>query len=105
MSYISACTSQVPIVSSGIEGKGRGVFARQPLQPRLASLPKSAPVLILFGDHDWLRPAGNGAEAFADAARASGVKSVTLETTEKAGHHLYLDNPDSFNAAVNRLFK
>eukprot|EP00729_Bicosta_minor_P014824 gene14824-11558_t len=60
-------------------------------------------MLTLFGDSDWLRPHNQGADKFVAACRNAGVGQSTLETTANAGHHLYMDNAASFNAAVSRL--
>ena len=84
-----------------------GVFAREPLLARVGDLPKGAPLLILFGDRDWIRPPAGGAEAFVAGVRAVVGRSgpCTLATIPCAGHHLYLDNAPHFNATVNGLHK
>ncbi len=93
----------VPIFAPAAGAAGRGgVFARQPIQPRVHLLPMDAPVLVLFGDADWLRPPADGAEAFVEAARHAGC-SAYLRTIPNAGHHLYLDNSSVFNGLVNQL--
>lgn len=89
--------------------RDRGVFARQPLSPRAVDLAGAGPLLVLFGDRDWLRPPGDGAERFVEAAQAAGVGAgvggARLATTPDAGHHLYLDNAPHFNRAVNELHR
>ena len=96
--------SQVPVYAPGVGAKGRGgVFARRPLLPRLAGLrglgspgssgpggdggePSEAPLLVLFGDHDWLRPPGSGAEDFAAAAReVAGISHARFEVICRDG--------------------
>ena len=88
--------------TAGVAGRG-GVFARDPIEPRVHALPIDAPTLVLFGDTDWLRPPGDGAERFVEAAHGAGCSRIRLETVPNAGHHLYLDNSAAFNSMVNRL--
>ena len=75
-----------------------GVYARRPV----GKLPRDVPVSVLFGDNDWLRPHNSGAERFVAAANGAGVQA-TLGTTDRAGHHLYMDNSESFNRVVTQL--
>ena len=83
-----------------------GVYARQPLQPFVGRWP-DVPVLILFGDNDWLKPFGDAADLFMAAVDASRSREQPQQSaliiTPHAGHHLYMDNAAHFNAAVNRL--
>ena len=94
-----------PVFNAG--QRNNGVFARQPLISRAIDLALVGPLLVLYGDQDWLRPPGNGADLFVEAARAAGVGAgvggAQLSTTPGAGHHLYLDNAMHFNQAVNEL--
>lgn len=71
------------------------------------------PVVFMYGDSDWMDVAGGFASEEKIKAR---VERVLLEGTEderrdengsakvivvsKAGHHLYLDNPDEFNRYI-----
>lgn len=69
-----------------------GVYARRPLGPALAQLDK-IPTTILFGSDDWM--------AHPDvAAIVDCLPHVKLHTIRGAGHHLYMDNPPQFQAAV-----
>ena len=128
----------VPVVSSS-RTSGSGVFARDPIEPRIGDLPPSPrllggrgdvatltprasgttttsssnnsgkgsdstpPVLVMFGDHDWLCPPPDDLVRFMTAAKAAG-KSIQFGVVPNAGHHLYLDNSPHFNEMVNRLF-
>lgn len=75
-----------------------GVYARRPLHPLIPGLGvHGIPVLLLFGDHDWmLYP-----ELQRDAAlwRARGT-DLQLRVLPSAGHHLYFDNAPAFNQAI-----
>ena len=55
--------------------------------------PLRAPLTLLYGEHDWMC-ARTGART-AQALRAAGVDAACI-VTPAAGHHLYLDNPESF---------
>jgi pimeloyl-ACP methyl ester carboxylesterase len=54
------------------------------------------PVLLLYGDHDWSRPA----EREADAAAIPGAR---LRVVPGAGHFLSLDAPEALVAAVREI--
>jgi cardiolipin-specific phospholipase len=71
------------------------VYARQPLEDSLKGM--TSPVLMIFGDHDWLRYPT--AEETIQQWRQCGVKAK-LEILSNAGHHLYLDNSLDFNRLV-----
>ncbi|ORY87920.1 Alpha/Beta hydrolase protein, partial [Protomyces lactucae-debilis] len=71
-----------------------GAFARSPL---MQVIPTKMPVLMLYGDRDWMDEAG-GREA-AKLANAKGG-SVEVVQISDAGHHCYLDNPVEFNQVV-----
>jgi hypothetical protein len=95
-----------------------GAWAHHPIGPRLVDSAKRAtlaqrepgslnpgesvgyggPVTFLYGgSHDWMSaPAG---AAVAASLRSLGIKSRCFAVPE-SGHHLYLENPDIFNAIV-----
>ena len=56
------------------------------------------PILMLFGDHDWL--SFPGVEAFVQKCRGRGM-TMDYKVIPQAGHHLYLDNSDAFHSAVD----
>ena len=55
------------------------------------------PVLILYGDNDWLR--FPEVKSYVQSLRNSGV-DVRLSTVREAGHHLYLDNPVQYHEEI-----
>jgi pimeloyl-ACP methyl ester carboxylesterase len=73
-----------------------GVFARLPLEDELCKL--KVPILLLYGDNDWLYYAG--AENSVKKWKDSGVPAAALGIVSNAGHHLYLDNSKEFNRAL-----
>jgi cardiolipin-specific phospholipase len=52
------------------------------------------PVTFIYGTHDWMD--FRGALTVVDKIK-NGCKIVLIEN---AGHHLYLDNPEAFNASL-----
>ena len=72
-----------------------GVYAREPLEQDLCRL--TVPVLVMFGDHDWL--AYPGVDKSIALWRKNGVKSDHV-VIPQAGHHLYNDNSPVFNNAI-----
>lgn len=78
--------------------------ARPPATKTAATGTTTIPLLVLFGDSDWLRPPKEERARFVALAEAAG-KPVDLEVVPGAGHHLYLDNAPHFNRRVNGLHK
>jgi pimeloyl-ACP methyl ester carboxylesterase len=98
------------------------IYAREPLSKKLHELPKTIPVLVLFGDDDWIyNPAevinqnikdlqtGSGSSTLCapSASTSSPVNTptnegidITLQIIPNAGHHLYLDNAKDFNDSM-----
>lgn len=100
-----------------------GAYARNPLINRIDQVGRGEvangkretgfPVVLMYGDSDWMDVAGGYASEEKIKAR---VEKALMEGTEeekrnengsarvvvvrKAGHHLYLDNPDEFNEYV-----
>ena len=79
----------------GVDPLGPKLVARANLHARL----RQAVHLIYGGPEDWM-DASHGIPVVA-ALRAAGV-SAEHTVIEEAGHHVMLDNPDEFNAAVLR---
>ncbi|KAK4134729.1 alpha/beta-hydrolase [Trichocladium antarcticum] len=71
------------------------------------------PIVFMYGENDWMDVAGGYAAAEkvkqravkallhgSDAERQNEAGSAKVVVVRKAGHHLYLDNPDEFNELV-----
>lgn len=72
-----------------------GAYARSHL---LNVIPTRVPVLMLYGDRDWMdEGAGQKAAEIANKKPGGDVKVMQISD---AGHHCYLDNPGEFNQVV-----
>lgn len=85
-------TASTGSVSTGITV---GVFARQPLHADIASI--KVPILLMYGDNDWLRYADLERDAVYWKSQGADMK---LDIVSSAGHHLYLDNPLEFHSKL-----
>lgn len=104
-----------------------GGVGRQPLpssQPSLSTnreltestakaVENGIPVVLMYGENDWMDVTGGyAAKDKIDAAREKALEGKTAEEDKedqggakvviikKAGHHVYLDNPDHFNEVM-----
>jgi cardiolipin-specific phospholipase len=94
---------------------------RQVIKPATATEPAvretGIPVVFMYGENDWMDVAGGYAaeEKIKQRARKALLDENTSEeekrrengsakvlVVSKAGHHLYLDNPDEFNYLVRK---
>lgn len=90
---------------------------RQVLQPATETAPAvretGIPVVFLYGENDWMDVAGGyAAQEKLKQRRARALRDATEDerrrengsakviVVRKAGHNLYLDNPDEFNEVV-----
>lgn len=97
-----------------IQGVGRQVIS----QPEEGSTPvkeTGIPIVFMYGEKDWMDAAGGLAAE--EKLKQTKVKAILHGTDEekrrengsakvviipKAGHHLYLDNPDDFNDVIRK---
>jgi pimeloyl-ACP methyl ester carboxylesterase len=77
-----------------------GAYARRPLMDKLPLLDSRLNVLFLYGDRDWMD--ASAGERVAEKMRAAGQpdRDIRIAKVSGAGHHLYFDNVDDFDAAV-----
>ena len=109
-----------------------GAYARRPVINRIAQVGRQPlseamaaatgvqketgiPVVFMYGENDWMDVEGGlAAEKKLNEAKMEALKtgtdaekraengSVRVLVVPKAGHHLYLDNPDAFNDELNK---
>ena len=102
-----------------------GAFARSPLIRRIQGVgrqtfpngepEKGIPVVLMYGENDWMDVKGGyAAKKKLDAERAKALNGKSeaekakdegdtkVLLVKKAGHHLYLDNPDEFNELIKK---
>ncbi|KPI34828.1 putative cardiolipin-specific deacylase, mitochondrial [Cyphellophora attinorum] len=102
-----------------------GAFARSPLIHRIGrvgrgTLPDGSneggvPVVLMYGENDWMDVKGGyAAKKLLDKAREKALQGKTeaekredqggakVVIVKGAGHHVYLDSPDEFNAIMKR---
>lgn len=91
------------LLEPGMSPEIAGVFAREPLEPLFQDFCQNnnndgaMSWKVLFGDHDWMRPNEPSARQAMQHISGSNVSIIP-----QAGHHLYLDNSDSF---VNHILQ
>lgn len=57
----------------------------------------------IYGDNDWMNK--NGGEYIYQQIKTKNEKITQFKVVEKAGHHIYLDNPQTFNQIVIDFLK
>jgi pimeloyl-ACP methyl ester carboxylesterase len=70
-----------------------------PDRSSLSSVNPSIPLLLMYGDSDWL--SFPGARKFADVLKGDLGTEVTFATIRNAGHHLYMDNAGQFHSTID----
>lgn len=133
----SASSSETPSPQSSTKAvipakSSTFIYAREPLVDRLHELPKSLPVLVLFGDNDWLynpmdvinrdvrnlrmgkRPESSEISSAFNSYSTELLKEdlpnnrgidITLQVIPDAGHHIYLDNAKGFAHSITSWLK
>ncbi|CAB9507122.1 Cardiolipin-specific deacylase [Seminavis robusta] len=94
------------LLEPGMSPDIAGVFAREPLEPLFQEYAQRQHTRqesklhwkVLYGDHDWMRPnepsARKALSYLSQQSNSNDVASISI--VPNAGHHLYLDNAESF---------
>ena len=105
--YAKRIKSKDPLEPDSIKVSG-SVYAREPLLEDLAkclkqssSHKKVVPLLIQFGDNDWL--SYENVESDINYLKNHHGIEAQLDIIKSAGHHLYLENPTDFSASLSNL--
>ncbi|KAJ5601297.1 hypothetical protein N7510_010831 [Penicillium lagena] len=110
----SCCTKSRPSTSHSTAPSSDTAPAEQPPSPPApAQRERGIPVVLMYGDHDWMDVEGGHAaaarleeekqRALADATpeeRRNDSGSAKVIVIKRAGHHLYLDGWEEFNRVV-----
>ncbi|WVN87047.1 uncharacterized protein L203_102223 [Cryptococcus depauperatus CBS 7841] len=78
-----------------------GAYARIPILDRINQL--KIPVTFMYGDNDWMDVQGGYDSA--QALLKAGNPRCAVHVVPKAGHHLYLDNPEVSNKLFDEAIK
>ncbi|WWC65600.1 uncharacterized protein I303_108220 [Kwoniella dejecticola CBS 10117] len=78
-----------------------GAYARIPIVDRINRL--KVPVTFMYGDNDWMDV--DGGHASVKALKEAGNLNARCHVVPKAGHHLYLDNPEYTNKLIEQAIK
>ncbi|CAH0550804.1 unnamed protein product [Brassicogethes aeneus] len=96
LEYIYQCNSQKPSGETAFHSMMKGFgWAKNPMVNRVKDLNKTIPMTIIYGANSWI-------------SKESGVKImedrpdslVEIKVVPQAGHHLYVDEPETFNFMV-----
>ncbi|XP_029436190.1 protein ABHD4 [Rhinatrema bivittatum] len=94
--YIYHCNAQTPSGESAFKTMmERFGWARRPMMSRIHLIPKGLPITFVYGAESWIDPSTG--EKTKRERPGSYVKTVAITG---ASHHVYADQPHSFNAVV-----
>lgn len=97
--YIYHCNAQNPSGEVGFKAMtDESGWAKNPMLSRLSSLHWKVPITFVYGSRSWTnRQPGL-------QIKYSRLNSfVDVQVIEGAGHHVYADKPEQFNALINRV--
>ncbi|KAK1923840.1 Alpha/Beta hydrolase protein [Papiliotrema laurentii] len=78
-----------------------GAYARIPIVDRINKV--KVPVTFMYGDNDWMDV--DGGHASVAELKKAGNHQGQVHVVPKAGHHLYLDNPEVTNRLISDAIK
>lgn len=95
--YLFHCNTHNPTGESAFHGLMTGFgWATNPLLPRLQGLNPMVRLHVMYGAQSWM------SQVTEEDFREAGVTGdVTVQYIQEAGHHIYADQHQTFNEAVN----
>ncbi|KAJ9530113.1 hypothetical protein QJQ45_023374 [Haematococcus lacustris] len=82
-----------------------GAWAHEPLTNRLQEL--KVPVTFIYGKEDWMRPqhAVDLVEKLKQQRQPRVAGDLHVEVVDDSGHFVFMDRPDTFNAALKHAVR
>ncbi len=82
-----------------------GAWAHAPLGERFRDL--QVPVTFIYGEHDWMNPAAalQVCQEVRQERPPSMPSDLHVEVIPDAGHFVFMDQPEQFNSAMDRLLR
>ncbi|XP_053739251.1 (Lyso)-N-acylphosphatidylethanolamine lipase [Synchiropus splendidus] len=97
--YIYHCNAQTPSGEVGFRAMAESLgWAKKPMLHRIHLLPDSMPLTLVYGARSWVDSSSGDAVV---QIRDKAPTQVLL--IDDASHHVYADQPQQFNRAVERI--
>ncbi|XP_008332435.1 (Lyso)-N-acylphosphatidylethanolamine lipase [Cynoglossus semilaevis] len=97
--YIYHCNAQNPSGEVGFRAMSESLgWAKRPMLQRVHLLPSSMPVTMLYGEYSWVD--SSSGERVIQIRNPAFTKLMLIQ---KASHHVYADQPEEFNRAVENI--
>ncbi|CAF97729.1 unnamed protein product, partial [Tetraodon nigroviridis] len=99
--YIYHCNAQAPSGEVGFRAMSESLgWAKRPMLQRVHLLPPAMPVTMLYGALSWVD--SSSGERTAQIRKQAHTKVLMIDG---ASHHVYADQPEEFNRAVEKICK
>lgn len=96
--YIYQCNSQNPAGESAFHSMMEGFgWAKYPMINRIHEMHDDVPITLIYGSRSWVDHSSG--EIVSKLRPNSYVKSYIIN---QAGHHVYADKPEEFNAIITK---
>ncbi|XP_034470747.1 (Lyso)-N-acylphosphatidylethanolamine lipase [Hippoglossus hippoglossus] len=97
--YIYHCNAQTPSGEVGLRAMSESLgWAKRPMLHRVDLLPPSMPLTMLFGESSWVD--SSSGDIVVQIRNQANTKMLLIN---EASHHLYADQPEEFNTAVENI--
>ncbi|KAM4809145.1 (Lyso)-N-acylphosphatidylethanolamine lipase [Rhinophrynus dorsalis] len=99
MEYIYHCNAQTPSGESAFKTMMEKFgWAKRPMVSRINLIPKDIPITFIYGAESWID--SRAGEMVKQERPSSYVETLSIKG---ASHHVYADQPDLFNSAVEEI--